>query len=80
MLQLLSLKCGVYVSAKFESLTIYIYSHIPLFLQADFCMNPRNKTMRKCQIELNTIKNAINGNHSDLADFKRQGAAGCLGE
>lgn len=25
-------------------------------------------------MELNTIKNAINGNHGDLADFKRQGA------
>ena len=30
--------------------------------------------LRACQIELNTIKNAINGNHSDLADFKRHGA------
>eukprot|EP00930_Biecheleria_cincta_P077996 TRINITY_DN6534_c0_g1_i1.p1 TRINITY_DN6534_c0_g1~~TRINITY_DN6534_c0_g1_i1.p1 ORF type:complete len:361 (-),score=89.94 TRINITY_DN6534_c0_g1_i1:293-1375(-) len=30
---------------------------------------------KSLQIELNTIKNAINGNHSDLSDFKRHGAA-----
>lgn len=34
-----------------------------------------SNSQKSLQIELNTIKNAINGNHSDLADFKRQGAA-----
>lgn len=30
------------------------------------------------QTELNTIKTAINGNHTDLAEFKRQGAVRSL--
>ncbi|CAE7565375.1 unnamed protein product [Symbiodinium pilosum] len=34
-----------------------------------------SNSQKSLQIELNTIKNAINGNHSDLADFKRHGAA-----
>eukprot|EP00440_Ansanella_granifera_P015412 gb/GFBE01016754.1/.p1 GENE.gb/GFBE01016754.1/~~gb/GFBE01016754.1/.p1 ORF type:complete len:356 (+),score=106.28 gb/GFBE01016754.1/:1-1068(+) len=32
-------------------------------------------SQKSLQIELNTIKNAINGNHYDLSDFKRSGAA-----
>jgi len=32
-------------------------------------------SQKSLQMELNTIKNAINGNHGDLADFKRHGAA-----
>lgn len=48
-------------------------------LQLVFVKVCPHHTSRLCnlnwlQIELNTIKNAINGNHSDLADFKRQGA------
>ncbi|CAE7309063.1 ELMOD3 [Symbiodinium sp. CCMP2592] len=45
---------------------------------AQWVMELKNKSsnsQKSLQIELNTIKNAINGNHSDLADFKRHGAA-----
>ena len=33
-----------------------------------------SNSQRALQSELNTIKTAINGNHVDLAEFKRQGA------
>eukprot|EP00913_Durusdinium_trenchii_P017113 g16095.t1 len=34
-----------------------------------------SNSQRSLQTELNTIKTAINGNHTDLAEFKRQGAS-----
>jgi len=37
--------------------------------------NKQANSQRSLQVELNTIKNAINSNHTDLADFKRHGAA-----
>mmetsp|Transcript_23455 Transcript_23455/g.42322 ORF Transcript_23455/g.42322 Transcript_23455/m.42322 type:complete len:352 (+) Transcript_23455:137-1192(+) len=37
--------------------------------------NKQANSQKSLQIELNTIKNAVNSNHSDLADFKRHGAA-----
>mmetsp|Transcript_100467 Transcript_100467/g.181305 ORF Transcript_100467/g.181305 Transcript_100467/m.181305 type:complete len:356 (-) Transcript_100467:59-1126(-) len=35
----------------------------------------QSNTTKSLQVELNTIKNSINGNHLDLSDFKRHGAA-----
>eukprot|EP00931_Biecheleriopsis_adriatica_P120142 TRINITY_DN95276_c0_g1_i1.p1 TRINITY_DN95276_c0_g1~~TRINITY_DN95276_c0_g1_i1.p1 ORF type:complete len:339 (+),score=84.66 TRINITY_DN95276_c0_g1_i1:59-1075(+) len=37
--------------------------------------NKQSNSQKSLQVELNTIKNAINGNHNDLSDFKRHGAA-----
>jgi len=67
-------QCGQYAASASELLDV----DVTVLAFAQWVMELKNKSsnsQKSLQIELNTIKNAINGNHSDLADFKRQGAA-----